>query len=129
MAVSQYSRSVLWLGKGLLGESRYKICIVTEAASWLGAGPGVQGAQQVQAWALGRAGQVAAGARGVYGVRGRALQVARLGAQQARGRAEQAGALGTRGYWASGRRRCGIAGGALGVSARGVRHGRAGRTA
>ena len=32
-AVSQYSRSVLWLGKGLLGESRYKICIMTEAAS------------------------------------------------------------------------------------------------
>ena len=25
LAVSQYSRSVLWLGKGLLGESRYKI--------------------------------------------------------------------------------------------------------
>ena len=33
--------TVLWLGKGLLGESRYKICIVTEAASWLG----VQGAR------------------------------------------------------------------------------------
>ena len=32
-AVSQYSKSVLWLGKGLLGESRYKICIVTEAVS------------------------------------------------------------------------------------------------
>ena len=31
LAVSQYSRSILWLGKGLLGESRYKICIVTEA--------------------------------------------------------------------------------------------------
>ena len=40
LAVSQYSRSVLWLGKGLLGESRYKICIVTEAVSWLGAGHG-----------------------------------------------------------------------------------------
>ena len=36
LAVSQYNRSVLWLGKGLLGESRYKICIVTEAASVAG---------------------------------------------------------------------------------------------
>ena len=31
LAVSQYNRSILWLGKGLLGESRYKICIVTVA--------------------------------------------------------------------------------------------------
>ena len=49
LAVSQYNRSVLWLGKGLLGESRYKICIVIEAASWLGAGLGVQGARGAQA--------------------------------------------------------------------------------
>ena len=42
LAVSQYSRSVLWLGKGLLAESRYKICIVTEAVGWLGAGLGVR---------------------------------------------------------------------------------------
>ena len=54
MAVSQYSRSVLWLGKGLLGESRYKICIVTEAAGWLGARLSVQGAQAT--WACGLAG-------------------------------------------------------------------------
>ena len=36
LVVSQYSKGVLWLGKGLLGESRYKICIVTEAASLAG---------------------------------------------------------------------------------------------
>ena len=88
--MSQYSRSVLWLGKGLLGESRYKICIMTEAASWLGAGLAMQGAlgaQQAQAWALGRAGHAAAGARGVHGERGRALQAAgRAGVRSKRAR-------------------------------------------
>ena len=71
LAVSQYSRSVLWLGKGLLGESRYKICIVTEAANWLGAGLGVQG--QARGACVGRAdgrcSELGARARGAAGAR------------------------------------------------------------
>ena len=106
---------------------------MTEAASWLGAGLGVQGAQQEQAWALGRTGQAAAGTRGLRGG-------ARAGAagSWASGRSGRAGvrsrwarrALGARACWESGRRRCrrasrvlGVS--ALGVSARGARLGRA----
>ena len=100
----------MWLGKGLLGESRYKICIVTEAASWLGVGLGVLGAQQAQAWALGRWG------------RRQQARVEGAAGNWVRGRAEQAGA---HACWASGRRRGRRVGGALGVSARGARRGRA----
>ena len=79
-AVSQYSRSVLWLGKGQLGGSRYKICIVTEAAS------------VARRWArrAGRAGL----AEGTRAQRGRAR-----GAQAGAGRRHRwaAGAQGARG--------------------------------
>ena len=65
LAVSQYSRSVLWLGKGLLGESRYKICIVTEAIS-------VAGCASMRARGA-RVGGRAAGARAWCGRAGRRL--------------------------------------------------------
>ena len=69
----------MWLGKGLLGESRYKICIVTEAigglgASWAGAGRADERAGL--AWGA-RTGAADGWARG-------------SGAQRASGRAEQA---------------------------------------
>ena len=99
LAVSQYSRSVLWLGKGLLGESRYKICIVTEAASWLGAGLGVQGARgerQARARAERRQARRAQ-ARGAQ-----ALGVQALGVQ-----ARRAQALGVQARRAQARGACG----------------------
>ena len=127
----------MWLGKGLLGESRYKICIVTEAASWLGAGLGVQGARGAQ-----QERGHDAGACGCL-----------RGAQQARG--HDAGACGARSRRAGrtracsgrvgGRRRCARGAARLGragargaqadarLGARGARqqarHGRAGRVA
>ena len=100
MAVSQYSRSVLWLGKGLLGESRYKICIVTEAASWLGAGLGVQGAAaRSRSEGMARARGGCAGCRRQARARaGSGTTWARRGARSAGGRAVRA----RPGRWARG---------------------------
>ena len=89
LAVLQYNRSVLWLGKGLLGESRYKICIVTEAASWLGDGLGVQQARGALSRRAGRSTGVRAGA-------GRRRRRVAGGAREARG----AGKGGARWAWA-----------------------------
>ena len=97
--VSQYSRSVLWLGKGLLGESRYKICIVTEAASLDGQrAASARGAQQ----AAGHG----AGARARRG-HSQSAQAGPRGAGAAAGaralKARVAWALGARpGHWARG---------------------------
>ena len=81
LVVSQYSNGVLWLGKGLLGESRYKICIVTEAASLAGRA----------GWAQAGARALGGTAQGYAGRSGRARQ-RRWGAA----RGEEAGARGSR---------------------------------
>ena len=90
LAVSQYSRTVLWLGKGLLAESRYKICIVTEVVGWLGAGLSVRrrgcatgagvgaGARRHACW--GAQGSRLAGGRQTLGAGRRTERWARAGA-------------------------------------------------
>ena len=95
-AVSNHSRSVLWLGKGLLGGSRYKICIMTEAASvarrWAGRAGRATGVRA-------RRGGAEAGPRARWAHAGHGRRV--VGARGKRGTGER-GALGARGRQARG---------------------------
>ena len=104
LAVSQYSRSILWLGKGLLGESRYKNCIVIEAVGGLGVGLGCWACRVLdeRAQGAGRHGAGRAGGRLAGGRAGARLgaRTAGSGAQGARG-VRSKGAAGARpGRWA-----------------------------
>ena len=102
--VSQYCQ--LYCDRqGLLGESRYKICIMTEAVGWLGAGLGVRKLGRAAGAGVG-AGACAGRADGqAVGVQG--LAEPRACGRQAAGAGRQAcsrqGAAGTRpGRWARG---------------------------